>query len=687
MSNRLRLESSPYLLQHAENPVDWYPWGDEAFQRAKVEDRPVLLSIGYSACHWCHVMAHESFENPTIAELMNQNFVNIKVDREERPDLDAIYMQAVQALTGRGGWPMTVFLTPEGIPFYGGTYYPPEDRVNMPGFPHLLQAIAEAYRSRRPELLQGGKELLGRLQESIGLPPASGPLDRGLLDNAFAQLSSQFDRREGGFGAAPKFPQPMALDFLLRTHHRRHDPSALQMADLTLQNMAHGGMYDQLGGGFHRYSTDAYWLVPHFEKMLYDNAQLARIYIQAFQAGGNPLYRRVAEETLDYVIREMTGPEGQFYSTQDADSEGVEGKFFVWTPQEIIDALGEADGQLVCRYFDVTEQGNWDELNILHVAQRPEDVAAAAGVSIERLHAAVQRGSRVLFERREMRVKPGLDDKALSAWNGLMLRVFAEAARVLERDDYREVAIRNAEFIRLHLWRNGRLLRSYRAGQAKLNGYLEDYALLINGLLSLYEATFDTHWFIWSVELARIMVTSFADEAGGGFFDTSVGDHEALVMRPKELFDNAMPSGNSAAAEALVRLSRFSGDDSLERRALSILEPLAQAMVRYPTGFANMLCAADMALASSKEIAVIGDFAAEDTRALLRCIFAPYLPNKVVAGADANDRQAGEVVPLLADRTAGGRAALVYVCEHFTCQMPAADLQTLAEQLEIRPSN
>jgi uncharacterized protein YyaL (SSP411 family) len=682
MTNRLARETSPYLLQHAENPVDWYPWGEEAFARARAEDRPVLLSVGYAACHWCHVMEHESFENPAIAQIMNDNFVSIKVDREERPDIDAIYMQAVQALTGNGGWPMTVFLTPDAVPFYGGTYFPPEDRGGMPGFPRVLTSIAAAYRDHRPDVLKGGEEILGHLHQNKALRPEAGNLTFEDLDAAAVRLLQQFDARFGGFGQAPKFPQPMSLEFLMRCYHRTGGRELLHAVEFSLRQMAAGGIYDHLGGGFHRYSTDARWLVPHFEKMLYDNAQLSRVYLQAFQVTGDATCRRVVEETLDYVLREMTGPEGGFYSTQDADSEGVEGKFFVWTPAELQEVLGDDDAALVGSYFDVSERGNFEGKNILNTPRILDIVADELRVPAERLDAAVRRGRQLLFERREQRVHPGLDDKVLTAWNGLMLRAFAEAARVLERDDYRDAALRNAAFLQNRLYEDGRLLRSYRSGRSKLNGYLEDYAFLSNGLLSLYEATFETRWFTWAEELARTMIEQFADEEQGGFFDTAA-DHESLILRPKDFFDNATPSGNSAAAEALLRLAAFTGDPEYAERALAVPRLLKQAMVRQPTGFGRLLCAADFALAEPKEVAIIGWPQTAATQALIRAVFRPYLPNKVVAGAAPDEPGAGELIPLLEGRIIESGRPLAYVCQHFTCQLPVSEPEALAAQLGV----
>ncbi len=678
MSNRLANETSPYLLQHANNPVDWHPWGEVALAKARAEDKPILLSIGYSACHWCHVMEHESFEDEQIAGLMNQLFVNIKVDREERPDLDSIYMSAVQALTGRGGWPMTMFLTPDGAPFYGGTYFPPQDRGHMPGFPRVLRSVAEAYRTRRAEVGKSAEQLTAMLGRQVA-PQASQYLAPELLDQALRALLPQFDMQEGGLGGAPKFPQPMALEFLLRSYRRTGSPEALAAAQLTLDKMACGGIYDQLGGGFHRYSVDAVWLVPHFEKMLYDNAQLARVYLQAYQVTGEPLFRRVVEETLEYVRCEMTDPGGGFYSTQDADSEGEEGKFFVWTPQEIEAVLGGEDARLLCAYFDVTEQGNFEHHTILRVAASVEAVALTLGVDPAGAQAVIERGRRGLFEARERRVKPGRDEKVLTAWNGLMLRAFAEAAVALDRDDYREQARRNAEFVLANLRRDGRLLRTWKDGQAKLNGYLEDYACFADGLLSLYEATFDPRWLAEARSIADVMIEQFADDSAGGFYVTGK-DHERLVSRPKDLFDNATPSGNSVAAEALLRLGLLSGQGLYREAAERVLRLLGVIAAQHPAAFGRLLCALDFYLGSPKEIAIVGQPDAADTASLTRTVFSRYAPNKVVAGCAPN--AAPPDIPLLADRPARNGKATAYVCQNDVCQAPATTPEELARQLE-----
>ncbi|HMF58577.1 MAG TPA: thioredoxin domain-containing protein [Pyrinomonadaceae bacterium] len=680
-TNRLIHETSPYLLQHAHNPVDWYAWGDEAFERARKEGKPVLLSIGYSACHWCHVMEHESFEDEEIARLMNDNFVSIKVDREERPDLDQIYMNAVQMMTGHGGWPMTVFLTPEGVPFYGGTYFPPEDRYNMPGFPRLLTGIAEAYRERPDEVTQTAVSMLGELRRMGLAQESSSSLSLDLPDSAFRGIARSYDATYGGFGGAPKFPAPMNLEFLLRTFYRTGNEQALEMAEHTCRRMAEGGMYDQLGGGFHRYSTDARWLVPHFEKMLYDNALLSKLYLHMYQLTKDKFYRRVVEETLDYVRREMTDAGGGFYSTQDADSEGHEGKFFIWTTDEIKEILGEEDARLFSAYYDVTATGNFEGENILNVRRSNEAVASSMNVSAELLSAALERGRSKLFEVREHRVKPGRDEKILTAWNGLMLASFAEAAAVLERDDYRSVALQNARFVLDNLRKEGLLLRSYKDGQAKLNGYLEDYAFFAYGLVTLYETTGDMLWLREARAVADKMIEEFWDEEDGGFYYTGKS-HEDLIVRTKDYFDNATPSGNSVAAGVLLRLATLLGDEDYSRKAVTIFRLLADAVKRHPSAFGRLLCALDFYLSTPKEIVLIGLEDGEETRAMKRAVWGRYLPNKVVVIAEVVDDQASQFVPLLRDRTMINSRSTAYVCQHYTCNRPATTPEELSKQLE-----
>jgi len=679
-TNRLARETSPYLLQHRHNPVDWYPWGPEALERAKVEDKPVLLSVGYSACHWCHVMERESFENDEIAALMNQLFVNIKVDREERPDVDHIYMQAVQTMTGRGGWPMTVFLTPDGVPFYGGTYFPPVDRHGMPAFPRLLQGVAEAYRSRRGEVVEAGKQLLEQMRQAERLRVSSSLLTDGVLFSAYQALSGEFDEREGGLGRAPKFPQPMTWEFLLRYWKRTGIVQAQDMADLTLTKMARGGMYDQLGGGFHRYSVDGEWLVPHFEKMLYDNAQLASLYLHGWLATGDGEYRRIVEETLDYVSREMTHAAGGFFSAQDADSEGVEGKFFVWTPDEIAAVLDDAElTRAALAYWGVDKGANFEGHSILYVPREPSETADSLGLTEERLAELIAAARTRLFSAREKRIHPGLDDKVLASWNGLALAAFAEAGRVLGRADYIAAAVKNAGFIVREMRDGERLLRSWKDGQAKITGYLEDYALVGVGLTSLYEATFDRQWLDESRRLAEQALQLFWDEGAGIFYDTGT-DQETLVVRPRNLFDNAVPCGTSAAAEWLLRLGVYFGEERYEKVALQALRPIADLIPRYPSGFGRYLAALDFHLGPVAEVALVWPEGA-DAGSLVSATFEGYRPNRLVAGAAAGS-PAGAGLPLLAERPSVDGKATAYVCRRYVCQLPVTDPRALAAQLD-----
>ncbi len=675
-TNHLINETSPYLLQHAHNPVDWYPWGEAAFAKARAEDKPIHLSIGYSACHWCHVMAHECFENEAIAQLMNDHFISIKVDREERPDLDTIYMNAVQMMTGHGGWPMTVFLTPAGVPFYGGTYFPPADRYNLPGFPRILISLAEAYREKRADVAESASSLLTALNQTNEVARDESGFTTAALDMAAQKLMRNFDPVHGGFGRAPKFPPSMTMTFLLRQYARTKDSGLLAAIELTLDKMACGGMYDQLGGGFHRYSVDERWLAPHFEKMLYDNALLARLYLDAWLVTNKPFYRQTVEEILDYVRREMTDANGGFYSTQDADSEGEEGKFFVWTPAEITALLGEEDAKLFCAFFDVTEAGNFEEQNILHVDDDFETVAERLQVAPKRMQQALMRGREVLFHEREKRIKPYRDEKMLTAWNGLMMRSFAEAAQVLGRADYLEVARRNAEFVLANLRKDGRLLRTHRDGASKLNAYLEDYAYLADGLLALYEATFDVRWFNEARQLADTMIAQFWDEQDGGFFFTS-HDHETLISRTKDFYDNATPSGNSVAAHVLLRLNLFTGEARYRELADTIFALMKNMLDRAPSGFGHLLCALDMAISTPYEIAIVGQPEDEVTAELLTTISQRYLPNKVVAFAAPHDTVAFAAIPLLAGRTTHEGQVQAYVCQNFTCAAPVRDVAAL----------
>ena len=677
-TNHLIHESSPYLLQHAHNPVDWYPWGEEAFAKARAENKPVLLSIGYSACHWCHVMAHESFEDEEIARLMNDLFVNIKVDREERPDLDQIYMNAVQMMTHHGGWPMTVFLTPEGVPFYGGTYFPPQDRYNMPGFPRVLISVAEAYKERPQEIAETGASLVNELRRLSEGSGADQPIENELLDAAYVGVIRNYDSVNGGFGGAPKFPPAMTLEFLLRTYVRTGNKDALEMVTHTCRKMADGGMYDQLGGGFHRYSTDARWLVPHFEKMLYDNALLSRLYLHHFQVTGAESSRRTVEGILDYVLREMTDAAGGFYSTQDADSEGHEGKFFVWDINEARSALGETAATLFCDYYDITDQGNFEGKNIPNVTRPIETVAVANKITVEQLEESLAQSRRTLFELREQRIKPDRDEKIITAWNGLMLPSFAEAGVVLNRPDYTAAARRNADFVLQHLTRDGFLLRTYKDGVAKFNAYLEDYAFCVEGLLTLYETTGESRWMNEARRFADRMIEEFWDHDNGGFFFTGKS-HENLIVRSKDYFDNATPSGNSVATGVLLRLAVLTGNEDYRNLAIAVFREAVDNARRYPSGFGYLLSVIDFLLSTPKEVAIIGRDAA-DIQQLLSEVWRRYLPNKVVAPAFA-DETAATSLPLLQDRPMLDGRATAYVCEHYTCKEPVTDPHSLAEQL------
>ncbi|HEY0459684.1 MAG TPA: thioredoxin domain-containing protein [Pyrinomonadaceae bacterium] len=673
-TNKLINETSPYLLQHAHNPVDWYAWGDEAFERAKAEDKPVLVSIGYSACHWCHVMEHESFEDEETAAVMNENFINIKVDMEERPDVDRIYMDFVQMTTGSGGWPLNVFLSPDKLPFFGGTYFPPVNRYNMPSFQRVLMSVAEAWKTKREDLLMSANEVLGEMRRA-GLSEASGEaLSESQSDAAFQSFVRYFDAANGGFGGAPKFPPAMSLEFLLRYYHRTGNENALEIVTKTAVKMAHGGIYDQLGGGFHRYSVDAVWLVPHFEKMLYDNAQLARLYLHVFQATKDEFYKRIAVETLEYVRREMLDSKGGFYSTQDADSEGVEGKFFVWTPQEIEEIMGTEDARAFNFYYDVSEEGNFEEKNILNVSYTFEATAKALKITPERLQEVLETGREKLFVEREKRIKPFRDEKVLTAWNGLMLAAFSEAAAILGRADFLEIAKKNADFILGNLQSGGYLLRTWKDGRAKLNAYLEDYANFADALIELYQVSGEVKYLQEAKRLADLLVTEFWDVESGGFYFTA-NNHEELLVRRKDYFDNATPSGNSVAADVLLKLARLTGEEKYERFAVTVLRLAASQFRRYPQGFGRILSALEFYFNPTKEIVILGG--AEELKAE---IWREYLPNKVVVLSEKPDENA-EFIPLLKERNLIDGKPTAYVCENFACQKPVTSAEELRAQL------
>ncbi len=680
MANRLAQESSPYLLQHKDNPVDWYPWGEEAFAKARAENKPVFLSIGYSTCHWCHVMEHESFETERVAEALNRGFVSIKVDREERPDVDDIYMQAVQMMTGSGGWPLSLFLAPDGRPFYGGTYFPPDDRWGRPGFLRILAAIAEAWKTRREELESSAEEMLGHLRAEAGaaLPAAAVPGPE-VFDAALASLERQFDPTYGGFGGAPKFPPTMRLELLIRVWQRTGNDRAREMVQATLRAMAAGGMYDQVGGGFHRYSVDARWLVPHFEKMLYDNAMLARLYTLAYRAFGEPEDARVTRETLDYLLKEMTPPVGGFFAAQDADSGGEEGTFYVWNPRSLADAIGADAAPVVAARYGVTPQGNFEHgETVLSVVRTMSELAAEFGRTEKEIAALLEDARRKMYDVRAKRVWPGTDDKLLTDWTALAISAFALAGRVLEEPRYEAAARAAADRILENAVRDGRLLHREKAGNADIPGFATDYAFFIEALLDLYEATFDSRYFAQALRLQRDFDADFEDPRGGYFL--SAAGHDGLIVRPKETYDGATPSSNSVAASNLLRLALFTGEDAFRKRAERIFESLAPILARAPTAFPRLLSALDLASAPAREVVLSGEAGREDFEALRRAAFASPNPNRVLAHADSA-APVPELAGLVEGRAGGGKAA-AYVCEGFACKAPVSDPDALRRLLE-----
>jgi uncharacterized protein YyaL (SSP411 family) len=671
MPNHLVNETSPYLLGHSHNPVDWYPWGPEALERAKREDKPIFLSIGYAACHWCHVMERESFENEEIAKYLNEHFVSIKVDREERPDLDEIYMTATVALSGSGGWPMTVFLTPEQEPFFAGTYYPPVDKYGRPGFPTLLARIAELWATRREELVKQATELTLHVRGGYELPPAAA-IDGGAWDEAVRTLAKSFDSAWGGFGQAPKFPPTPALFLLARYHDRHRDELSLRMFTATLDGMKNGGMYDQVGGGFARYSTDERWLVPHFEKMLYDNAELSRVYLEGFQLTANPEYRRIVNETLDYVVREMQGPDGGYFSATDADSEGEEGKFFVWALDEVQALLERDDAERFAFFYDVTAEGNWEGKNVLWRRRSLEEAAAALGENPDVLAASLARSRRTLYEARAKRVPPLLDDKVIAAWNGLMLGAMAEGFRVLRDRRYLVSAERAAAYAWSTLRRpDGGLYRTARHGRAHLDGCLEDYAYLADAFVTLYEAGGALAWLDRALELGERLLADFSGDAAGAFFATARG-HEKLVARPREGHDGALPNANSVSARALGRLAHHFDRSDLAERAAAALDAFGAMVSRAPRAFATALVAAEFLREAPVELVVAGRPGAADREALEAAVASRYLPRRIVAHLDPGEPNRPGL-PLLAGKTAvSGRAAL-YVCRNYACERPIVE--------------
>ncbi|MBI3893144.1 MAG: thioredoxin domain-containing protein [Candidatus Wallbacteria bacterium] len=683
-TNRLAGETSPYLLQHARNPVEWYPWGEEAFAAARSQDKPILLSIGYAACHWCHVMAHESFEDERIARQMNAGFVCVKVDREERPDLDEIYMTFVQAMTGHGGWPMTVFLTTEGKPFYGGTYFPPEDRHGMPGFPTVLLELSKAYRERRDEVDRNAQGWSFQLERLSSLPQAGTPgaMLPGLVEGAVDRMSSHFDEIHGGFGGAPKFPHSMDLSLFMRTARRRGRLDLMSQVRTSLEKMAAGGIYDQVGGGFHRYSVDEEWAVPHFEKMLYDNALLARTYLEGYLVTGEEEHARVARETLDYALREMRDPSGGFWSSQDADSEGEEGRFFVWDEAEVKALLPAGEGEVFCACYGIRAGGNFEHgKTVLHAEETAETYAAATGREASEVAQVLRRGRETLYAARAKRVHPGTDDKVLVAWNGLMISALADGYRVLGERRYMDAAAEAAEFVLTRMSRpDGALLRTYRAGQAKLNGYLEDHGAMACALLDLYEAGFETRWLQEARRLCSLLLDLFWDGQEGGFHFTTK-DHEKLLVRTKPYQDGATPSGTSLAVLALVRLARLLGDDSLEKPARRTLELLAPLMEQAPSAFPFLLAAVDFQLTEPLEIVFVGEPGDERTRALIETAHRAYLPAASLALLRPGSGEES-LVPLLAGKTLVDGKPAAYVCRARTCRAPVTTPEELAEELE-----
>ena len=678
-TNKLIGETSPYLLQHAHNPVDWYPWGPEALQRAKDEDKPIFLSIGYSACHWCHVMERESFENEEIAALMNKWFVNIKVDREERPDIDEIYMKAVMAMTGSGGWPMSVFMTPELEPFFGGTYFPPEPLYGRRSFPQLLETVANAWRDDRESLVKDAARLSEHIRKEV-VAAAASEVDPGVLDSSLGQLKGTFDPIWGGFGGAPKFPHSMDVRILLRHWQRTGESEVLDIVTTTLDRMMEGGVYDQLGGGFHRYSTDEKWLIPHFEKMLYDNALLVPAYLEGYLATGEERYARVARECCEWALREMVTPEGAFASTQDADSEGEEGKFFAWTPDELIGVLGNQHGLWAAEWYGVTEEGNFEHgTSALWRHDPAQKVAERLQVPLNELEPAMERARAQLFEVRDKRVHPATDDKVLAAWNGLLISALAQAYQVLEEPRFLAAAQRAARYVTGHMRQeDGRLFATARNGRAHLNAYLDDYAFMIQALIDLYESDFDSDWLREALALNTVLTDRFEDPELGGYF-TTANDHEKLLARLKAPHDGALPSGNGVQALNLLRLAELTGQGPLAKQAQRTILSVGGLVNRYPQGFSQLLLAVDYLAAGAREIVIAGETGSPPVAAMLKVVRGRLLPQRVVAlahpGADV------ELMPLLAERSAPQGSARAYVCQNYACKQPVDTPEDLLVQL------
>jgi len=678
-TNRLIHEASPYLLQHAYNPVDWYPWGEEALSRAKKEDKPILLSIGYSSCHWCHVMENESFEKEAIAGIMNEHFINIKIDREERPDLDELYMNAVQVMTGSGGWPMTVFLTPDLVPFHAGTYFPPEDRGGMPGFPKVLVTVSTYYKTHQEEIIKMEAQMKNALHQIVEIVPSQEAMSDKVLAKAFNALENQFDPIYGGFGNAPKFPSSMTLSFLLRYWKSTGSKKALEMVEKTLEKMANGGIYDHLGGGFHRYSVDERWLIPHFEKMLYDNALLSRTYFEAYQASQKKRYRRVGEEILNYVLREMKSPEGGFYSTQDADSEGKEGKFYVWTRDEIKEVLGKEKGTPFCAYYGVGLQGNFEGgASVLNIASTLEKVSQLYGMSTTDLEKVLEEGRQELYAEREKRVRPGRDEKILTSWNGLMISSFVDGFKVTGNEHYLNGAKEAALFILHEMRKDGHLMRVFNKGKCQVKGYSEDYAFFTQALIDLYEATFETGWLKEADGLNGRMIQQFWDERNGGFFFTGK-ENESLIAQSKNPYDNAIPSANSIAAFNLIRLGYLTGEESLKQKAEQTLHLFYNFLDQHPSGFTQMLSGLSFFL-NPEEIGIIGSKNDLKTKSMLKEIYLTYLPNKILSLRDPQEPIKENWFPFLMEKGVT-EVPTTFVCKGFTCLPPVKDEKELKKIL------
>jgi uncharacterized protein YyaL (SSP411 family) len=690
-TNRLANETSPYLLQHAHNPVDWYPWGSEAIEKARTEDKPIFLSVGYAACHWCHVMERESFENEEIAAVLNEHFVSIKVDREERPDIDEIYMTAVQAMTGGGGWPMSVFLTPDLKPFWGGTYFPPEDRFGRPGFKTVLERLASAWETRRDEVLESAEKLTGHIEGLLtGSIGGADTVTPEIVSNAVAALMKSFDAVDGGFGGAPKFPSAPSIQLLLREHARTGDAALLDAATLTLDKMAQGGMYDHLGGGFARYSVDAQWLVPHFEKMLYDNAQLAVAYTEAFQATGDPYYGQVVRETLDYLLRDMRDAGGGFHSSEDADSEGQEGKFYLWSFDEIEAVLGKDDARIAAAYYNLRPNGNFQShesyhagMNVLHTPEPDAAVARDLEIGKDELQKRIAKIDSKLFEVREERVRPPLDDKVLTSWNALAITAFANAYQTFGIERYRDAAVDAARFILRDMSADGELLHTHRAGESRIPGFLDDYAFFVDALIDLYESTFDRMWLDEAHRLTEKMVATFWDTESPGFY-ASEEDHDGLIFRVRASQDSAVPSGASVAAYAMLRLAKMLDRPDYHEKARALLESHYRYLAEAPRAFPKMIVAVDFLVHPPHEIAVVGPMDAPGTAAFLEVVRRRFVPNKLVAWMDGDAAPGvNDGLPLLNGKTLVGGKPAAYVCKDYACQRPVTTPEELAEQLGV----